>query len=35
MSQKRAIVSLTTAKEFSSFVSQHKYVIVKVTADWC
>lgn len=35
MSQKRAVVSLTTAKEFSDFVSQHKYVVVKVTADWC
>jgi thioredoxin-like negative regulator of GroEL len=35
MNQKREIVSLTTAKEFSSFVSQHKYVVVKVTADWC
>ena len=35
MSQKRAIVSLTTAKEFSNFISQHKYVVVKVTADWC
>ena len=33
--QKREVVSLDTAKQFSDFVNSHKYVVVKVTADWC
>ena len=34
-SQKREVASLNTAKQFSDFVNSHKYVVVKVTADWC
>ena len=34
-SQKREVVSLNTAKQFSDFVNSHKFVVVKVTADWC
>tara|TARA_Y100000591_G_scaffold260816_1_gene233355 strand:+ start:324 stop:674 length:351 start_codon:yes stop_codon:yes gene_type:complete len=33
--QRREVVSLDTAKQFSDFVNNHKYVVVKVTADWC
>ena len=33
--QRREVVSLNTAKQFSDFVNNHKYVVVKVTADWC
>ena len=35
MSLNREIVSLTTAKEFSNFINNHKYVIVKAEAEWC
>ena len=32
---KRVMVSITTPKEFSTFIQEHKYVVVKAEADWC